>query len=254
MGWSFLWHGLGCSVLCCLGMLCGRWDGFVQLAWMFEAGMWKGLVRLLCDKGQRLLQLSLPYLPVLEKAFNQTLSSRQWLLQRQELHEIFIQDCLLCGICGNQTTLPMGQLPKSWNSSEGQDLSVMVFFFVHKTGVRGMILLPSCFTIASPTPNLLPSVYILSLSFTCLNLGEKQDKRSEEGGPGQAFSWEGSCLHCELLAAPSLSGASPNTSSKCWLIQKIPFCSPSKFNLHHGFCHFALSFSSFIPPAPPKSP
>lgn len=105
---------------------------------------------------------------------------------------------------------------------------------------------------ASPTPNLLPSFYILLLSFTCLNLGEKQDKRREEGGPGQAFNWEGSCLHCVLLAAPSLSGASPNTSSKCWLIQKIPFCSPSKFNLHHGLCHFALSFPSFIPP--PQAP
>lgn len=43
MGWSFLWHGLGCSVSCCLGRLCGRWDGFVRLAWMFEVGMWKQL-------------------------------------------------------------------------------------------------------------------------------------------------------------------------------------------------------------------
>ena len=43
-------------------------------------------------------------------------------------------------------------------------------------GLGGMILLPSC--LSHPQ---LPSFYILSLSFTCLNLGEKQDKRREEG-------------------------------------------------------------------------
>lgn len=216
--------------------------------------MWKGLVRLLCDTGQRLLQLSLPYLPVLEKAFNQTLSSRQWLLQRQELHEIFIQDCLLYGICGNQTTLPMGQLPKSWNSSEGQDLSVMVFFFVHKTGVGGMILLPSCFTIASPTPNLLPSFYILSLSFTCFKLGRKTGQ--EERGRGTRTGLQ---LRRQLLALCAVGSSQPFWSISKYLFQMLTDTENSiLFSFQIQSLSWILSFSfiffQFYPSPLPQVP
>lgn len=50
-----------------------------------------------------------------------------------------------------------------------------------------MVSLPSCFTLTSPALNLLPFLYLLSHPFTCLNLGEKQGKREERGGPGTSF-------------------------------------------------------------------
>lgn len=100
------------------------------------------------------LKYSLPYLLELEKNIQSNSVSRQWLFLRQEPYGICIQDCLLCGISGKQSTLPMRWLPKSWNSSEGQNLFVMVFCFsiLQRTrgGHEGMASFQALFTVGLP--------------------------------------------------------------------------------------------------------
>lgn len=103
--------------------------------------------------------------------------------------DIYTRRCLLCGICGNQTTLPMGQLPKSWNSSEGQTFLLWYFSLCIKLGWEGWIT-PIMLHYSLSQPNLLPSFYILSLSFTCFKLGRKTGQEELEGGLGQAFKAE----------------------------------------------------------------
>lgn len=192
-------------------------------------------VRLLCDNAQRILKLSLLYLPIWKK-HPVKLSHQGSDSVRQEPQEIFIQDGLLCGICGNQTTLPMGQLPKSWNRWKHWDLAVLVFSLAMQHITGGRASLPSCFPVVSPIPSLLPFLHFLSHPFTCLNLGENKERGKTGRGIQQAFIWEDSYQHQALLVASGLPGAAPDTSSNCWLLQKVLF----PFHVHISTTDFVI--------------
>lgn len=74
-GQSLLGHGLGCPVLCCLSSCIG--ERIYLFSWFgcSRQACERDQVRLLCDKGQRILKLSLPHLPVLGKTLNSVINT-----------------------------------------------------------------------------------------------------------------------------------------------------------------------------------
>lgn len=210
-------------------------------------------VRLLCDNAQRILKLSLLYLPIWKK-HPVKLSHQGSDSVRQEPQEIFIQDGLLCGICGNQTTLPMGQLPKSWNRWKHWDLAVLVFSLAMQHITGGRASLPSCFPVVSPILSLLPFLHFLSHAFILFKLGRKQGKRKDRKGDPTGLH-----LRRQLPASGAVGSFRPSRGSSRHLLQLLTL-TESSFSLsrpypNRGFCHsLCIVFMQWIFFPSPLSP
>ena len=112
-------------------------------------------------------------------------------------------------------------------------------------GLGGMILLPSC--LSHPQ---LPSFYILSLSFTCLNLGEKQDKRREEGDEDKPSTEKAAASLC------AVGSSQPFWSISKYLFQMLTDTENSilfSFQIQSPswILSFCFIFSQFYPPCKP---